>query len=246
MSDRNPDTDRDYFATIADTYDRLQPIVAGPSYERGLAMIMDLVPHEPKDDFAFVELGCGTATLTNMLLDHFPRARGLAVDGEAAMLEIARQKLVSYGPRATVEQADVLSYRPPDCDVVVSSFVFHHFPPEKLPETFGRIASALRPGGCLILLDQMTVGPAWGKRVGAQGWRLVRRHTAEAVAAGLATQEEVDARFAFKRTMKEEGKDVEYRHRAEGLLVAMAEAGFSEAGIVWRHFAATVLTAFAE
>jgi len=236
--------DDGYFAGIAETYDRLQPIVAGPWYERGLAMVLDLVPREPKEGFGFVELGCGTATLTKMLLNGFPCAHGLAVDGESAMLEIARQKLVAYGRRAAVEQANILSYRLPECDVVVSSFVFHHLPPEKLPETFRRIASALRPGGCLILLDQMTVGPAWGKRIGRQGWRLVWRHTAEAVAVGLATQEEVDARFALKRRMKEEGKDVEYRHSAEQIIQVMQAAGFDEVGLVWRMLGYTVLMGF--
>ena len=46
--------------------------------------------------------------------------------------------------------------------------------------------------------------------------------------------------------MKQAGKDVEYSHRAEDLLAAMAESRFREVGVVWRHFASTVLTAFAE
>ena len=239
-------SDDAYFASIADTYERLQPVVAGPGYRAGLDFVLDLIPHQTEDAFVSVELGCGTAALTKMLLDRFPLARAHAVDGEPAMLEIARRKLAPYGTRAAVEQGDILLHRLPECDLVVSSFVFHHLPPERLPETFGRIAGALRSDGCFILLDQMTVGQAWGKRVGQQGRRLVRRHTEEAVAAGLATQDEVDARFALKRKMKEEGRDVEYRHRAEDLLAAMVESGFREAGVVWRHFASTVLTAFAE
>jgi len=234
----------DYFASVAESYDRLQPIVAGPWYEAGLAMVRDMVPHESKEAFSFVELGCGTAVLTKMLLDRFPLARGRAIDGEPAMLEIARKKLAAYGDRAAVEQADILLYRPPECDAVVSSFVFHHLPPEKLPETFRRISDALRPGGCFILLDQMTVGPAWSKRVGQQGWQLVWRHTAEAIAAGLATQDEVDARFALKRKMKEEGKDVEYRHSAEQIMEGMQAAAFDEVGLVWRTFASTILMGF--
>lgn len=237
-------SDDRYFASVAETYDRLQPIVAGPSYRAGLDFVLDLVPHEDDDKFVCVELGCGTGVLTKMLLDRFPSARFHAVDGEPAMLAIARQKLAPYGNRATVAEVDILPYRPPECDVVVSSFVFHHIPPEKLPDTFRRIFGALRPGGCFILLDQMTVGPAWGKRVGQQGRRLLSQHVAEAVSAGLATQDEVDARLAFKRKMKEDGNDVEYRHRAEDILAAMAESGFREAGVVWRHFASTILFAF--
>ncbi len=233
-----------YFASVASNYDRLQPIVAGPGYEAGLKMIVDLVPRQPEEEFTFVELGCGTATLTKMLLDQFPSARGLAVDGEPAMLQIARRKLAVYGERAKIEQANISSYQSLRCDMVVSSFVFHHLAPERLQEVFQRIAGALRPGGCFLLLDQMTVGPAWGKRIGQRGWRLVDQHTARAVAAGLASQEEVDARFALKRKMKEEGKDIEYRHSAEQIIEAMQSAGFNEVGLVWRMFSTTILLAF--
>ena len=68
---------------------------------------------------------------------------------------------------------------------------------------------------------------------------------ADAISEGRATQEEIDCRWALKRAMKQAGKDVEYSHRAEDIVAQMAEAGFREAGIVWRQFAFTVLTAFA-
>jgi hypothetical protein len=68
--------------------------------------------------------------------------------------------------------------------------------------------------------------------------------TAKAIAAGLATQDEVDARFALKRRMKEEGKDVEYRHSAEQIIEVMQAAGFDEVGLVWRTFASTILMGF--
>ncbi|UCC69226.1 MAG: hypothetical protein JSV79_04735 [Armatimonadota bacterium] len=52
--DTHFDADRDYFAAIADSYDRLQPIIAGPSYREGLAFLLELVPHEPDEAFTFV------------------------------------------------------------------------------------------------------------------------------------------------------------------------------------------------
>ena len=41
------DTDSDYFATTVQTYDRLQPVIAGPGYQAGLDFVLKLVPHEP-------------------------------------------------------------------------------------------------------------------------------------------------------------------------------------------------------
>jgi ubiquinone/menaquinone biosynthesis C-methylase UbiE len=244
MTDQGTAPRDDYFAAVADSYDRLQPIVAGPWYRSGLDFVCELVPYEPSEEFVFVELGCGTATLSKALLDRFPRSRVIAADSEPGMLEIARQKLACYRPRATVEQADIPSYRPQPCDLVVSSFVFHHVAPETLPQVFERVAAGLGPGGCFILLDQMTAGPTWGDGVAAQSRRLYREGVFSAIAAGLTTQAEIDARWEFKRKMKAEGKDVEYRHGAEDLLSTMQDAGFAEVGLVWRMFASTILVAF--
>jgi len=233
-----------YFVPVAESYDRLQPIVAGPSYQAGLAFVLEFLPQEPAHAFTCVELGCGTATLTDRVLARFPRASAIAIDSEPAMLDMARQKLEKHGDRAQVREGEATTCKLPPCEVVLSSFMLHHVPPEALGETLHRIAKALRPGGCFILLDQMTAGPAWGDGVGARSRRLYRAGVSAAIAADVTTQAEIDARWAFKRKMKEEGKDVEYRHRAEDLLAAMQDAGFAEVGLVWRMFAATVLVGF--
>lgn len=35
------------FATTAESYDRLQPVIAGPGYQAGLDFVLKLVSHEP-------------------------------------------------------------------------------------------------------------------------------------------------------------------------------------------------------
>jgi ubiquinone/menaquinone biosynthesis C-methylase UbiE len=243
-SDTQFGPDRGYFAAVAQSYDRLQPVIAGPSYAAGLEFMVNLVPHGEGNDFRFVELGCGTATLTSDVLAKFPQAQATAIDSEPDMLEAARRKLAVYSDRAQIRQADVLACDLPCCDLVLSSFMFHHVAPERLEGTLGRIAGALSPGGCLILLDVMQVGPRWTERVGALSRRLQQQHVAKAISAGRVTEAEIDARWAFKRRMKEEGRDVEYRHRAERVMEVMRESGFDEVGLVWRMFAGTILIGF--
>ncbi len=233
-----------YFASVAESYDRLQPVVAGPSYEAGLAFVLDLIPHQGRDVFTCVELGCGTATLSRRVLDRFPGAKVAAVDSEPEMLELARHKLAPYGERAEVREGDMTTCDVPTCDLALSSFVFHHIRPEKLSEVFGRVAAALSPGGSLIVLDTINVGPRWGGRIGAQNKRLYEQRVAAAVAGGQVTEEEIDARWELRRRMTEEGKDVECRHHADDLLRLMQEAGFSEVGLVWRMFASTIVMGF--
>jgi SAM-dependent methyltransferase len=239
-----PSDEPRYFATVAESYDRLQPILAGPSYGKGLDMIVDLIPFEPDAAFEFVELGSGTAEPSARVLEHFPHATGTCVDSEREMLALAREKLAPHGGRVQIQEGDITTCDIPACDVVFSAKAIHHVSPADLPSLLARIAHTLRPGGCFILHDGMLVGPKWGEKVREQSQRFHHRHVQRAIAAGQATQEEIDARWAFKRKMKAMGKDVEYRHAAETILSVMTEAGFAEVGIVWRMFADTILVGF--
>jgi len=207
-------------------------------------MIVDLIPFEPDDAFEFVELGCGTAEPAIRVLQHFPHATGMCIDSEPEMLALAKRKLASYGGRAQIREADIISCDIPACNVVFSAKAIHHVSPADLPTLLSRIVRALRPGGCFILHDAMSVGPQWGAKTRQQSKRFRHRHVQTAITAGLATQEEIDMRWAFKKTMKEEGKDTEYNHTADNILNAMTEAEFTEVGIVWRMFADTILIAF--
>lgn len=91
----------DYFAAVAESYDRLQPILS-PPYSKGLEMMVDLIPFDPDDGFRFVELGCGTAEPTARVLERFPNANGTCVDSEPEMLSPARKKLESHSGRVVV------------------------------------------------------------------------------------------------------------------------------------------------
>ena len=234
---------RSYFATTADSYDRLQPVLS-PPYSRGLDMLVDLIPFDADDAFEFVDLGCGTAEPTKRVLEHFRCATGTCIDSEPEMLALARKKLTPYSGRIEVREADITSCEIQPCDVIFSAKTFHHLPPAGLPELFVRIAGALRLGGCFVLYDAMSVGPHWGASVRQQASRFRQRHLQDAVASGVATQQEIDARVEYKRAMKAAGKDIEYEHSAENMIDAMTGAGFAEVAVVWRMFADTILLAF--
>ena len=233
-----------YFSAVAGSYDRLQPILAGPSYSKGLDMIVRLIPFAEGDAFEFAELGCGTAEPTLRVLQHFPHARGTCIDSEPDMLALAKRKLESHEGRVRVQQADMVRFDIPVCDVIFSAKAIHHVSPADLPSVFARIVHALKPGGCFILYDGMSAGPLWGAKIGGLSRRWRDHHIRNAIAAGEATREELDARWEFKWKMKAAGKDVEYRHTVDDMLTVMAEAGFTETGFIWRMFADTILIGF--
>lgn len=78
----------EYFAAVAESYDRLQPILS-PPYSKGLEMMVDLIPFDPNDTFKFVELGCGTAEPTARVLERFPNATGTCMDSEPDTILLA-------------------------------------------------------------------------------------------------------------------------------------------------------------
>ena len=141
--------------------------------------------------------------------------------------------------------ADIMECDIPPADTIISSKALHHVPSNNLPKLLERIVHALSPSGCFILLDHMGLGPNWGDNVRGQSRRIYKKHVNDAVEAGRATQDEIDARWDFKKQMKAAGKDAEYSHTADEILGAMQDAGFEEMGIVWRMFADTVLVGFA-
>lgn len=242
MSDSSPEG-FSYFAEIAASYDRVQPILS-PPYARGLEMIAELVPFDPDEPFDFVDLGCGTAEPTARVLERFGRSAAVCIDSEPEMLRIAKRKLTPYPGRIEVREGDLTDCTIPSCDLVFSAKTFHHVHPVRLPSLIARIAAALRPGGCFILYDTTSVGRGWSDEVRQQASRFRERHVQRAIDSGRVTREEINARRNFKRMMKAAGKDVEYEHRAEDLISAMTGAGFKEVSVVWRLFADTILLAF--
>jgi ubiquinone/menaquinone biosynthesis C-methylase UbiE len=233
-----------YFAQVAATYDRLQPLMVGPSYELGLQMMLDLLPFEREDAFTFVDLGSGTAEFAARALGLYPQAHAVCIDHEPAMLAIARQKLATFGARAEVVQADFQESHLPACDVALSAKVFHHLAPGALEQLLQQVAHALRPGGCLIVFDHMAAGPEWGERTTRRLRRIKQQYIADCVKAGKATQAELDARQALKQTMQAEGTEVEYLRSADEICALMRLAGFEEASIVWRWAADTILVGY--
>jgi len=140
-----------------------------------------------------VDLGCGTGLHAALLAPHF--ADILGVDVSAPMLEFARTRR----PHASVryEQRDLRDVSvglDGQFDLVFSAYTLHHVP--DLPDALRQIRELVRPGGQLILIDNVDprrqVPRAWFKaearkglmadlrhrrRSPSQAWRAYRRYT---------------------------------------------------------------------
>jgi trans-aconitate 2-methyltransferase len=144
----------------AETYDA----VSDPQFEWGMEVLERL---ELRGDEVAVDAGCGSGRVTAELADRLPNGRVIAVDGSAAMVEKAKERL---GDRADYVVSDLVELELAEpVDLVFSTATFHWISDHDA--LFRRLRAALKPGGRLVA------------QCGGQG--NVARHT-QAIAAAAA------------------------------------------------------------
>jgi trans-aconitate methyltransferase len=131
--------------------------VAVPARAEQIAALLTLLPFNQADSFRVVELGCGEGFLSFALLDCFPQAEIVALDGSAEMRDQTAMRLSHFGSRARVEPFDLytndwLSYLQ-GADCVVSSLVIHHLEGEQKLSLFAAIEERLSSHGVLLIAD---------------------------------------------------------------------------------------------
>lgn len=109
-----------------------------------------------------LDLACGTGTLAIWIKQHKPQADVIGVDGDPAILALARRKAGRAGIEVRFDQArsDNLPYQSGHFDRVVSSLFFHHLTWENKARTAQELFRVLKPGGELHVAD-------WGRPTNA-------------------------------------------------------------------------------
>ena len=108
-----------------------------------------------KPGMCLLDLGCGTGTLTIMVKQMHPSVEVTGLDGDPAVLEIARKKLADRGLNITLDQgmAYQLPYPENQFNRVISSMVMHHLSVENKGKTMLEIQRVLTSGGEFHMVD---------------------------------------------------------------------------------------------
>lgn len=123
----------------AETYDR----VSDPQFSWGTEVLQRL---ELSGEEVAVDAGCGSGRVSAELKRRLPHGHLIAVDGSAAMVEKARERL---GDDVDYLVADLVELELPEpVDLVFSTATFHWILDHN--RLFGRIRAALKPGGRLV------------------------------------------------------------------------------------------------
>ncbi len=203
-----------------------------PGYEEALAALAGALKVFLRDRPADVlDLGAGTGALSERILAAVPNARVTVLDADEAMLVHARERLAAHAARTAFVHGSFTDALPA-CDAAVASLSLHHVHSRKDKRALYRnIRRALRPRGLLLSFDTFVADAA---AFAAEQ----RRRIAEALAARGATDEQVRARLAAW------AREVRY-FSADEELGWMREAGFAEAGVIFRRGSLAVACALA-
>jgi ubiquinone/menaquinone biosynthesis C-methylase UbiE len=103
-----------------------------------------------------LDVGCGTGVLTCLAADAVgPSGRATGIDPSAAMIAAARRNAALEGSSAAFRLAaiEALPYADSSFDVVLSSFMLHHLPPEVKRDGLREVYRVLKDGGRLLAVD---------------------------------------------------------------------------------------------
>ena len=197
-----------------------------PCFDAFYAAAVEAVGLSGRPPGRVLDLGAGTGLLAGFVAEAFPAARLTLLDGAGAMLAQARERLGERASYVVGDLADPLPEGP--WDAIVSALAIHHLDDPGKRDLFARVRAALAPGGLFVNAEQVTGETPWLDAVH------VERHERAARALG-ATEAEWAA--AAERM----GHDV--CATVEDQLAWLRDAGFADAGCLWRDGRFAVLVA---
>jgi SAM-dependent methyltransferase len=118
-----------------------------------------------------LEVGTGTGEVLLLAARVAPGATLVGLDPDPSVLAVAGRKAARRGVALRLEHgyADALPQPDGSVDRVLSSFMFHHLPPDEQRAMLAEVRRVLAPGGSLHLVDPDGTDPGIVGRFGRHG-----------------------------------------------------------------------------
>ncbi len=136
-----------------------------PGREERFDAILDAIGRAVGPRFRALDLGCGTGSLTERLLDRYPEARVVALDFDPITLRLGRTALGDRAGRVTWVEADLrdprwsVSVPAGRFDAAVSTTALHWLTEPELRRVYHRLGDLLRPRGVFLNGDSFGFAP---------------------------------------------------------------------------------------
>lgn len=122
-------------------------------------LLADLIPFQRDDDIRILDIGAGFGALSEVILERFPNATMVCMDGSAAMLELLQERQARFGDRVETVVADYKNPTWVDAlgegaafDAIISSQAMHGLREQRV-RMFRDLYALVRSGGCFLNID---------------------------------------------------------------------------------------------
>ncbi len=218
--------------------------VAVPRRDELMRIMIDAVPFPRTEPFRIVELGAGEGRLAEMLLDAFPAATLLALDGSESMRRAASERTARFEGRAHVRafKLDTLDWWDVmfGADLVVSSLCLHHLNDAKKQYVYKAAADRLSVRGALLVADLVDPAHPAARRIAADAWDAAAHEQAAAAGRPELADRFVEARWNTFRFPDPADRPAALLHH----LIWLKHAGFAAADCVWLFAGHAVFAGF--
>jgi tRNA (cmo5U34)-methyltransferase len=216
------DTIKDHFENEAREFERII-LTLIPHYATMVRALVEAIPFERSMPLRVIDLGCGTGTISEQLLELFPHAQVTCLDFAENMIAVARAKLARF-PHVNCLVADFRSFDlSAPYDAVISSLALHHIVTDEGKRHFyRRVYESLSSGGVFYNADIVLASSDFLQTVYMREWR---RFMAQGVA-----EDEIEGKWIPKYQEEDcPAKLVDH-------LQWMKEAGFVDIDVLWKYF----------
>jgi tRNA (cmo5U34)-methyltransferase len=213
---------KQHFEEEAQDFDRII-LTLIPDYLQMLNALVAAIPFDSTAVVRVVDLGCGTGTVAQRVLQAFPNAQVTCLDVAENMVTMAQTKLAQY-PHVRWLVGDFDAFDADGkYDAVVSSLALHHLVTDDDKRRFyRRIYNALDPGGVFYNADVVLGSNDFLQAVYMREWRTFMR--------GGVSDTEIEGKWIPKYHAEDRpAKLVEQ-------LSWLAEVGFVDVDVLWKHY----------
>jgi ubiquinone/menaquinone biosynthesis C-methylase UbiE len=140
-------------------WDRMQDSYLPHRAER-FALMVEMIAATQRSVTRVLDIGCGTGSLMLPVLEEFREAEVFGIDFDPTLLALAEKRLLEYGDRAHLIQADLrdeswLKLMPNPMEAALSATALHWLNPEQLERFYRQLARILRSGGIFLNADHV-------------------------------------------------------------------------------------------
>ena len=214
-----------------------------PNRHKMLEIVLDLVPFDREKSFTALDLGVGTGFFSQAILRNFPNCRVIAIDGAAAMVDMAKGRLGSLADRVDFRVGDFRDLTKLIAgergDLVYSAFALHHLPAADKVPVLREAVKFLNPAGWFLNADLIVANDA----------DVHNRYQELRVQGIVARSAGRDDRFKTQSSTRAFIADLEARDHDQPLTLSedlrvLDEAGLQNASAFWLEYREAVTGGF--